>query len=87
MNPELATSPKEASPAGKLTLKPTFTLYEDDQVTFYYESLPKGSYDFFFRVRASFAGSYTHPPARAELMYDSSVKGRSSGTRIEIHGK
>jgi uncharacterized protein YfaS (alpha-2-macroglobulin family) len=84
LNPELATSPKEAKPSGSLTRAPSYSFYEDDQVTFYYDTLPKGSYDFYFRLRASFEGSYTHPPARAELMYDARVQGRSDGTRIRI---
>jgi uncharacterized protein YfaS (alpha-2-macroglobulin family) len=84
MNPELVTAPKEAMPIGRITLKPTYARYEDDQVTFYYDSLPEGTYDFYFRLKASFKGSFAHPPARAELMYDSAVRGRSDGTRIVI---
>jgi uncharacterized protein YfaS (alpha-2-macroglobulin family) len=84
MNPELATAPSEARPEGKLTLNPSYTLYEDDRITFYYDRLPEGSYDFYFRLRASFEGSFTHPPARAELMYDARSFGRSDGTRIVI---
>ncbi len=84
MNPELATSPKEADPEGTHTLHPSYSFYEDDQVTFYYDSLPQGVYHFYFRLQASFEGSFTHPPARAELMYDATVKGRSDGTRIVI---
>jgi len=84
LNPELATAPKEAEPQGRLTLKPSYTLYEDDRVTFYYDRLPKGTYDFYFRLRAGFEGSFTHPPARAELMYDARLFSRSDGTRIVI---
>ena len=84
LNPELATAPREAKPQGQLTLKPSYTLYEDDRVTYYYDHLPKGTYDFYFRLRASFEGSFTHPPARAELMYDARFFGRSDGTRIVI---
>ena len=65
-------------------MKPSYTLYEDDRVTYYYDHLPKGTYDFYFRLRASFEGSFTHPPARAELMYDARLFGRSDGTRIVI---
>ncbi|MBN2354429.1 MAG: hypothetical protein JXD23_17795 [Spirochaetales bacterium] len=84
MNPNLATSSKDAAPAGGITRRPSYALYADDSVTFYYDTLPKGTYDFYFRTRASFSGSYTHPGARAELMYDLKVYGRSAGTRIEI---
>ncbi|HUK14173.1 MAG TPA: MG2 domain-containing protein [Thermoanaerobaculaceae bacterium] len=84
MNPNLATAPAEAKPAGAITLAPTYAAYLDDQVAFYYDALPKGTYDFFFRTRATVAGSYIQPPARAELMYDSAVRGNGAGARVEV---
>ena len=87
MNPNLATASAEATPAGELTLNPDYALYEDDQVTFYYDSLPKGTYDFHFRLRASFAGSFTQPPAKAELMYRQAVHGTTDGCRIQIEAR
>ena len=84
MNPNLATSPKEAKPAGTMTLQPSYAQYEDDQVTFYYDTLPKGTYDFYFRLRASIQGGFVHPPAKAEMMYKETVRGHSDGTRIAI---
>jgi uncharacterized protein YfaS (alpha-2-macroglobulin family) len=87
LNPNLATSSKDAAPAGTITLKPSYALYGDESVTFYYDTLPKGTYDFYFRTRASFTGSFAHPPARAELMYDLKVYGRSSGVRVNIGAK
>jgi len=87
MNPNLATSPKEAKPAGTLTLEPDYALYEDDQVTFYYDTLPKGTYDFYFRLKTMFAGNFVHPAAKAELMYKQTVYGNSEGTRIVINAR
>jgi uncharacterized protein YfaS (alpha-2-macroglobulin family) len=84
MNPNLATSPKEAKPSGTLTLEPDYSLYEDDQVTFYYDTLPKGTYDFYFRLKTMFEGNFIHPAAKAELMYKQTVYGNSDGTRIMI---
>ena len=84
MNPNLATAPKAAKPAGTMTLAPDYAQYQDDQVIFYYDTLPKGTYDFYFRLRASIAGSFVHPPAKAEMMYRETVRGRSDGTRIII---
>jgi alpha-2-macroglobulin len=85
LNPNLAGAPKEAAPAGRLTLAPTYALYGDDAVTFYYNILPKGTYDFFFRARASFSGSFSEPPARAQLMYNLEVSGRSDGCELRIN--
>ena len=84
MNPNLATAPKAAKPAGAMTLAPDYAQYQDDQVIFYYDTLPKGTYDFYFRVKASIAGSFVHPPAKAEMMYKETVRGRSDGTRIIV---
>jgi hypothetical protein len=87
MNPDLATSPPEASPRGRLTLQPSYTKYEDDKVQFFYDTLPKGQYEFYFRVRAGFEGSFVQPPAESQMMYDLRIKGRSGGTRIQIGPK
>jgi uncharacterized protein YfaS (alpha-2-macroglobulin family) len=87
MNPNLATAPKEALPSGAMTLEPSYAMYLDSEVRFYYETLPKGSYDFYFRVRASTPGSFTHPAARAEMMYQPQKRGNSPGLRIEVKEK
>jgi len=87
LNPNLATSPPEAKPAGRFTMEPSYSQYEDDKVTFYFDTLPKGTYDFYFRLRSGIAGSFTHPPAKAEMMYKLSVYGNSDGTRIVISAR
>jgi uncharacterized protein YfaS (alpha-2-macroglobulin family) len=84
LNPNLATSPPEATPRGSLTRPPSYAAYLDDQVAFYYDTLPKGTYDFYFRTRATTPGSYIQPAAFAEMMYDGSVRGNGNGARIEI---
>jgi uncharacterized protein YfaS (alpha-2-macroglobulin family) len=87
LNPNLATAPREAHPTGKLTLSPTYVEYLDDRATFYYNTLPKGTYDFFFRTRATVPGGFTQPPALAEMMYDGAVRGNSAGARVEVAPK
>jgi uncharacterized protein YfaS (alpha-2-macroglobulin family) len=84
LNPNLATAPPEAKPTGAITLAPTYGAYLDDQAAFYYDTLPKGTYDFAFRTRATVPGSYVQPPAKAELMYDGAVRGNGAGARIEV---
>src|SRR5213079_1744533 len=74
LNPKLATSSSDATPAGVLTLEPTYTAFLDDRLSFYYDTLPKGTFDFYFRARA----------AQAEMMYDGSVHGNSAGARVEV---
>jgi uncharacterized protein YfaS (alpha-2-macroglobulin family) len=85
MNPELATAPREAFPKGRLSLQPSYADYADDSVTYYYDTLPAGTFDFYFRTRASFEGRFVQPPARTEMMYDLTTRGRSNGARIEIY--
>ena len=84
LNPRLATAPPEAKPKGQLTMAPSYVAYMDDQVAFYYDELPKGNYDFYFRTRATIPGSFIQPAAFAEMMYQQSISGNSSGARIQI---
>jgi len=84
LNPALETAPPEARPAGTPTLEPTYAAYLDDRVLFYFDTLPKGTFDFYFRVRAQFAGTSQLPPARAERMYDGSVFGTGSGAWVRV---
>jgi uncharacterized protein YfaS (alpha-2-macroglobulin family) len=82
LNPNLATAPPEAKPAGNVTLTPSYVAFMDDHVAFYYNALPAGTYDFYFRTRASTSGSFIQPSAKAEMMYDAAVHGSSPGARI-----
>ncbi|MBW8874214.1 MAG: alpha-2-macroglobulin [Acidobacteria bacterium] len=84
LNPALATAPPEARPSSGPTLKPTYVAFLDDQVAYYYDTLPKGTFDFYFRTRATIEGSYVQPAGRAEMMYDGAVTGNSAGARIEV---
>jgi uncharacterized protein YfaS (alpha-2-macroglobulin family) len=84
LNPNLATAPPEAKPSGTFTRKPDYSLYADDAVTFYFDTLPKGTYDFYFRLRTGIQGSFIHPPAKAELMYQLAIRGNSDGMRVNI---
>lgn len=84
LNPALATAPPEAQPSGETTLAPSYVAFLDDRVAYFYDSLPKGNYRFAFRTRAHVPGSFVQPAAYAELMYDASVNGNSSGATIVI---
>lgn len=86
LNPNLETAPPEAKPANSLTMQPTYSAYLDDQVAFYFDTLPAGTYDFYFRTRAQIPGEFIQPPAKAEMMYDGSVVGTSPGRRIHVRG-
>jgi len=87
LNPALATAPPEAKPDGSNTLKPSYVSFADDRMAYYYDSLPKGSYHFYFRTRATIPGSYIQPAAYAEMMYDEAVNGNSYGARIVVTKK
>jgi uncharacterized protein YfaS (alpha-2-macroglobulin family) len=84
LNPNLATAPAEAQPVGRITRKPTYSDYRDDSVSFYYNDVPAGTYSFFFRVKASFTGLFSQPPAMAEDMYNLERWGISDGCFIRI---
>ncbi|MEJ2693305.1 MAG: alpha-2-macroglobulin family protein, partial [Candidatus Thiodiazotropha sp.] len=87
LNPHLATAPVEAKPANSLTREPSYTAYLDDRVAFYYDSLPRGNYHFYFRTRATIQGEFIQPAAYAELMYEEAVSGNSAGARVVIQAK
>lgn len=84
MNPNLATSSEEAKPAGRLTQEPTYVAFMDDHVAYYYNDLPKGSYHFYFRTRATVPGRFVQPSAYAEMMYNEANRGRSNGAVVSI---
>ncbi|PNG27192.1 alpha-2-macroglobulin family protein [Methylocella silvestris] len=84
LNPNLATAPREASPSFAPTLLPTWTAFDDDQVFYAYDFLPKGNYRFAFRAKAMIEGSFTQPPGETETMYQAGVHGSSAGRRIII---
>ena len=84
LNPNLATAPAEAQPSIAPTLPPTWVAFGDDRVFYAYDSLPKGTYRFAFRLRAQTAGAYTQPPALVEAMYKKGLRATSAGARVEI---
>ncbi|MDP2307451.1 MAG: alpha-2-macroglobulin family protein [Pseudomonadota bacterium] len=84
LNPRLATAPPEATPRIRTTRAPTYADWRDDVVIYYYDVLPKGTYDLAFRARATVTGDFVQPPARAVRLYDAAVTGWSAGARVVV---
>jgi uncharacterized protein YfaS (alpha-2-macroglobulin family) len=84
LNPNLATAPAEAAPSAPPTLAPSFVSFGDDEVRYFYDQLPAGTYQLRFRMRATVAGTFTYPPGEAETMYRNDVYGASAGQRVAI---
>ena len=84
LNPELLTSSSEAKPAEADSTRPLYVARLDHEVRYYFSSLSKGTYSFHFRLKALTPGSFVHPGAHAELMYDEAVMGTSDGMRMVI---
>jgi uncharacterized protein YfaS (alpha-2-macroglobulin family) len=84
LNPNLETSSADANPSGRTTDKVDYQQFLDDKVVYYFDYLPAGTYNFYFRLRATIEGEFTHPPAKAEMMYELSVNGNSPGACIVI---
>jgi uncharacterized protein YfaS (alpha-2-macroglobulin family) len=72
---------------GKTTSAGDYQAYLDDRVVFYFEQMPEGTFDFYFRLRATVEGEFSHPPARAEMMYDMKTFGCSPGTRVVVEAE
>ncbi|MBS1153535.1 MAG: alpha-2-macroglobulin domain protein, partial [Myxococcaceae bacterium] len=86
LNPALATSGSDAQPSRSDSIAPTFVQRLDNEVRYYFNELPAGTFGFHFRVRASSEGSFVHPAPYAEMMYRESVRGRGQGMRISVNG-
>jgi len=86
LNPNLDTSGAEAVSLGSLTRPPTYARYLDDEVVYYYEELPAGTYHFYFRERAVISGTFQLPPALARALYEPETEGNSSGAQMKISG-
>ncbi len=84
LNPRLATAPPEAAPTGRTTAAPDYIDWRDDHVAFYFDTLPAGTWDVYFRTRAATPGTFTQPPALAEQLYDRTVVGNSAGASVRI---
>lgn len=84
MNPRLETAGSDATPMGTTTNSGTYQAFKDDEIDFFFENLPAGTYDFHFRLRATVEGEFSHPSARAEMMYEMGTYGSSPGARIVV---
>jgi uncharacterized protein YfaS (alpha-2-macroglobulin family) len=84
MDPTLATSPPEAIPSAQPTLAPSYVAFLDDRVSYFYDTLPAGTYDFYFRTKASVPGRFIQPAAQAVMMYNDAVTGNGAGAVVEI---
>lgn len=87
LNPALKTASEDFIPSGKTTSSGSYSAFYDDRIVYYFEQMQPGTYDFYFRVRATTEGSFTQPPAKAELMYQQKVYGNSPGTEIKVVSK
>jgi uncharacterized protein YfaS (alpha-2-macroglobulin family) len=84
LNPNIATAPAEAAPSARPTMTPSFVSFGDDEVRYFYDELPAGTYRLRFRMRATIPGSFTYPAGEAETMYRNDVYGASAGQRVVI---
>jgi uncharacterized protein YfaS (alpha-2-macroglobulin family) len=84
LNPALKTAPPEATPSAEPTLAPTYTAFLDDQVAYFYETLPKGTFSFHFRSKAAVPGKFIQPAAYATMMYDEAVNGSGAGALVTV---
>jgi hypothetical protein len=84
LNPALATSGPEAKPANRSTAPSSWVSYGDDRALYAFDALPKGTYDVYFRTRATVAGTFVQPSAEADQVYDRSVTGLSPGAKVVV---
>lgn len=86
LNPNLENTSSDAKPSQADSLNATYVQRLDQEVRYYFTELPRGTFTFHFRVRASNEGSFVHPSPWAELMYREEVRGRGAGMRVVVTG-
>ena len=84
LNPALATATADATPSAGPSLAPSYASYGDDEVVAVWLSLPKGTYSLRTRMRATTQGSFTEPPASAEMLYQPGVSAATGGARVVV---
>lgn len=84
LNPELNTASADFKPEGKTRNPGSYQAFYDDKIVYYFRKMNKGTFDFYFRVRATTEGTFSQPPACAEMMYEEEIRGNSPGTEIVV---
>ena len=84
LNPALATATAQAQPTAGPTLAPSYAAYGDDEVVAVWLRLAPGTYTLRTRLRATTPGSFTAPPATAEMLYQLGVTGSTGGARVLV---
>ncbi len=84
LNPALATATADAQPSAGPTLAPSYASYGDDEVVAVWLRLAAGTYTLRTRLRATTPGSFTQPPATAEMLYQLGVTGSTPGARVVV---
>jgi uncharacterized protein YfaS (alpha-2-macroglobulin family) len=87
LDPSLKTAPPEATPTAPPTLAPSYVAFLDDRVSYFYDDLPAGTYDFYFRTQAAVPGRFIQPAPQAVMMYDDSVSGGGAGAVVTVAAK
>ncbi len=84
LNPQLKTYSNDAIPTHNNTITASYQQHHDDQISYFFDFMSKGSYDFYFRSKATIVGTFTQPAAKVEMMYQPSIKANSYASRITI---
>jgi uncharacterized protein YfaS (alpha-2-macroglobulin family) len=87
MNPKLETAGSDAQPSHATTNQGDYQEFLDDRVSYYFENMSAGTYDFYFRLKATTEGEFSHPPARVQMMYSMEKNGCSAGVKVVIAEK
>ena len=84
LNPALATATADAQPSAGPTLAPSYAAYGNDEVVAVWLRLAAGTYTLRTRLRATTPGSFTEPPATAEMLYQLGITGSTGGARVVV---
>ncbi|MEL7363242.1 MAG: hypothetical protein AAFN13_14300, partial [Bacteroidota bacterium] len=60
------------------------TELRDDRVLLFADYLRRGEHTYTYLARATTPGTFVHPPAQAELMYEPEVNGRTATGTVVV---
>jgi len=63
---------------------PSYVDVRDDRLIVALDKLPQGQHHLYYVVRGVTPGTYQHPPASVECMYDAAVRANTSGGSVEV---
>ncbi len=81
---DTGASPQPTGTSGPSSWSWDYQEMRDDEVRWFADGLPKGTYVLTYKARATIDGAFVAPSAHVEAMYDPSVAGRTAAASFHV---